>query len=214
MEEGGPAAADLRTLLDLFADLAGAVAGGADPRFSEFPVLIGTRVFPHEGLARVDGSWVDPGVIEELLTALPGVREASVSMSEGEGFLSARVVADGPLSPDGIRRELLELFALYPSGVVPARIRVEPESAVRVGGPFPSSPAEKALAEVLGAAGNSGPVRIDGEESYLGLGGSLTAIPGIVAALAARGRRGLGPGGFAGHRSLRMLARRMCRVSG
>jgi hypothetical protein len=196
----------LEGLLDGVSAILAAVDGEEGLRLSQIADRVDITPVSHDGLIRVENSWVSTRVMEELILRIPGVADAVV-FREGEGeesHLAARISVTEALEPGAIRRHLLESFTYYPSGVCPRQIHLSRDAPPR---DPRTSPVEDGLVEVVARVNSLNEVDVDA--SYLQLGGRMDRIPAVLAELRGRGWRGVGTSDLAGHLSLRMLAARL-----
>ncbi|HKI01744.1 MAG TPA: amino acid adenylation domain-containing protein, partial [Thermoanaerobaculia bacterium] len=151
---------------------------------------------------KVRGFRVEPGEIEAVLQALPGVRAAAVVAREdtgGDKTLAAYVVPEpgGPLAPDALRSELgrrlpefmvptawmlLEALPLTANGKVDRRALPAPgpgAAAYRA----PRTPAETALAEIWAEV--LGVERVGLDDDFFALGGHSLRAAQVVSRLRA-----------------------------
>jgi amino acid adenylation domain-containing protein len=147
-------------------------------------------------LPKVRGQWVDVDAVEQVLTAVPGVNDAVVSIREGPGgdpYVVAYVVADSMI---GVRAEELRRTAAarLPAAMVPsawvflaklpltANLKVDrgalpdpqrqPASADFIA---PRTPIEQALARIWSDVLGISPIGVD--DNFFDLGGhSLLAV--------------------------------------
>ncbi|MEO3972429.1 amino acid adenylation domain-containing protein [Streptomyces sp. CAU 1734] len=151
---------------------------------------------------KIRGFRVEPGEVEAVLAARPGVRQAVVVTREdrpGERRLIGYVVADGPEVDTGVLRAglaellpeymvpavliVLDALPLTVNGKVDHRALPAPDLTARVTGREPRTPAEKLMCELF--ADVLGLERVGVEDSFFELGGdSIMSMQ-----LAARGNR-------------------------
>ncbi|MEO3972427.1 amino acid adenylation domain-containing protein [Streptomyces sp. CAU 1734] len=151
---------------------------------------------------KIRGFRVEPGEVEAVLAARPGVRQAVVVTREdgpGERRLIGYVVAEEQgLDPERVRTHLAELLPEYMvpaalivldtlpltvNGKVDHRALPAPDLTARVTGREPRTPAEKLMCELF--ADVLGLERVGVEDSFFELGGdSIMSMQ-----LAARGNR-------------------------
>ncbi|MEO3972428.1 amino acid adenylation domain-containing protein [Streptomyces sp. CAU 1734] len=195
-------------------------AGLSSGRFVASPFADGGRMYRTGDLARwtdegellfagraddqvkIRGFRVEPGEVEAVLAARPGVRQAVVVTREdrpGDRRLIGYVVADGPEVDTGVLRAglaellpeymvpavliVLDALPLTVNGKVDHRALPAPDLAGRVSGREPRTPAEKLMCELF--ADVLGLERVGVEDSFFELGGdSIMSMQ-----LAARGNR-------------------------
>ncbi|MDR7276983.1 amino acid adenylation domain-containing protein [Catenuloplanes atrovinosus] len=145
---------------------------------------------------KIRGFRVEPGEVETVLAAQPGVHQAVVLARDGR--LIGYVTADGEADPESLRERLaavlpdymvpaavlvLDALPVTPNGKVDRDALPDPDFSARVSGREPATAAERALcalfAEVLGLD------RVGADDSFFELGGdSITSMQ-----LAVRARR-------------------------